>query len=342
MSLNPIVRGTKPSPGIVTLTPRSDVRQFLLNILPPCDNMVDMLLYSSTISTSEQMELMLAYASPQLAIREGRLYDVSTAGNMVWVPMGSSGLWVGETEVTTDQFLSQERVLVGRAVNGSPDCLGTNKRPEFLYANNKTSGYPERATWFQAVIFCNVMSFWDDFKPYYTIRWHRLPGSEEDPDTMEYDPDAAEYKIDIHPNANGYRLPTISEWNQVKKGTAGLDLTDIGWFGTQTTWVPGPRGIGSQAIGRVKDNLHRVAEKRPDHNGLYDLYGNLNEWCWDEEEGTELFQLGDAPLRPHRGGHFRSDVNYVRANDTDDTAEKTSGRQISSSQVGFRLYRSGK
>ncbi|PZP19791.1 MAG: sulfatase, partial [Kocuria rhizophila] len=102
-------------------------------------------------------------------------------------------------------------------------------------------------TWFDAIRWCNAASDAEGLSPAYTI---------------------ADDWAFWNPAADGYRLPTEAEWEfACRAGTTGPTygpLSEIAW--TEADGVDSPQP---------------VATKQPNDFGLYDMLGNVWEWCWD-------------------------------------------------------------
>jgi formylglycine-generating enzyme required for sulfatase activity len=111
-----------------------------------------------------------------------------------------------------------------------------------------------------------------------------------------------------------YRLPSEAEWEYACRA------------GTTTRYYFGNDGgqLGNYAWFRDNSNAqtHPVGEKKPNPWGLYDLYGNVWEWCEDRwhdnykgapTEGIAWIKRGDAFASPLRGGCWKFDSGYCRS-----------------------------
>ncbi len=147
--------------------------------------------------------------------------------------------------------------------------------------------------WSDAVMYCNWLSSLENFDPAYTIRR-----------------DSGKVRVTLNPDKNGYRLPTEAEWEYAAKGGkkskhyaySGSNVpSEIAWF-----------------ISNASNKRHKTGLKKPNELGLYDMTGNILEWCYDWY-GDEYYKSSEAsnPIGPTngvnrvcRGGNFmcRSEV----------------------------------
>ena len=147
----------------------------------------------------------------------------------------------------------------------------------------------EWVSWFDAVNFCNRLSELEGIEPYYDI-------------------DGEQVRVS---GGSGYRLPTEAQWEYAcRAGTTtrwyyGDDpeqLTEYAWF-------------DQNSGGRT----HSVGEKLPNAWGLYDMHGNVWEWCWDwyGKYGRVVAEDPTGPsggsYRVYRGGGWAFDAGYCRA-----------------------------
>jgi formylglycine-generating enzyme required for sulfatase activity len=203
----------------------------------------------------------------------------------------TKGYWVGETEVTQELFSA---------------VMGIN--PSYFEGQPKLP--VDSVNWYDAITFCNKLSILDGKDPVYSVEgitdWANLQYEDSPSEDSTAAQDAPWIAVTEHFDRNGYRLPTQTEWTWAAMGankTTQPNVTDYSKKFAGSTGINsisdyawhGPLGVK----GNSDSKTHEVKTKLPNELGIYDMNGNVQEWCWDR--GPNFYELPEGTLTDYRG-----------------------------------------
>lgn len=194
---------------------------------------------------------------------------------------------IGKYEVTFKDFIiflnSENNGIVNQNfvvnINKVISNIGYNKKFFFFPTNfAKTDMSPVvLVSWFAAIEYCNWLSIQNGLDPAYFIDGK---------------------KIILNPNSFGFRLPTEAEWEYAAKGgneskgfifSGSNRIESVAWYGDN-----------------LYESIMQVGSYNPNEIGIYDMSGNVWEWCWDNyaENSYKKDLSTTGPLKVLRGGSW--------------------------------------
>ncbi len=241
-------------------------------------------------------------------------------GREDWIPSHKvtlSAFYMATTEVT----FSHWKKVYQWAINHGYKIQNSGNNLRYAYGKNLFCPI-DKVSWYDCVKWCNAASEMEGRTPCYTA---------------DGVPIRARDRIDVLCtwDANGYRLPSEAEWEYAAWG----DETNTSYWEKivsgdhEYCWYGANSGI----------LMHPAGLKKANSWGLYDMSGNVNEWCWDlfmaylKTSLTNPYGSTNGMYRIFRGGSFIHGGIYLSP-----IARQYTNPECDLDDVGFRVAVSAK
>ena len=235
-------------------------------------------------------------------------------GSESWTP--SSYVFVSGRSITIpDMYVCDHEVTQAEY---EKYCKYGSSSPSSTFGDGEN--YPAYyVNWYDAIVYCNLRSIDEDLTPAYKIgeetdprKWSGIVGDSESGYCGPSSSNSTWNALTYDEEADGYRLPTEAEWEWLARGGenytyAGSNtVDDVAWYTPDFLNYTGSR---------------EVKTKQANGYGLYDMSGNVWEWCYDwfgdVESSTADIGASSGSCRVQRGGSWVNNDNNCQVSHRD-------------------------
>jgi formylglycine-generating enzyme required for sulfatase activity len=240
------------------------------------------------------------------------------------VPIPDGTFQMGSPLNETNRDSDETQHLVTLTIFSMSKSLVTQGQYEAVMGNNpsnfkapvapetNTANRPvEYVTWYDAVEFCNKLSTQEGLTAVYTITGR----------TPETGHPITGATVTANWSANGYRLPTEAEWEYACRAGTTTPFNTGNNITTNQANYNGDYPYNNNPKGENRERTTEVSSFAHNAWGLYDMHGNVFEWCWDwfssNYYSSSPAQDPTGPVsgdsRVLRGGAWTHDGKYLRS-----------------------------
>lgn len=293
---------------------------------------IGIIIYYVTNNKNENMENTIKFQTNNIGSENNMKTNIKKDG-LVLITGGTFKMGSPDTEKQRENDETLHDVTVSDFYIGKYEI--TQKEYQEITGENpsnfKGENLPvENVTWYEAISFCNKLSEKENLTPVYTIDGENVTWNK---------------------SANGYRLPTEAEWEYSARAGTTTPFNTENSIGADSANFYGHYPYGIEENYFSQDNLDTkpgeyrqkttpVGSFEPNKWGLYDIHGNVREWCFDYygeynlENNNNPSGAETGTLRVNRGGSWNDYAKHMRS-----AYRASYAPNQKMSNTGFRIVR---